>query len=79
MNLFIAVKQLSSLVKSVAKREGATGDDVVQAVVMASEEMLAEDGRSNRIMGNFGADALMRAAKARGACEGWKNTRVDPL
>lgn len=66
MNLFIAVKQLSSLVKSVAKREGATGDDVVQAVVMASEEMLAEDGRSNRIMGNFGADALMRAAKARG-------------
>lgn len=48
------------------EKGGATGESVVHVVVTAAEEMLAEDVRSNRIMGNYGAEAMLAAVNARG-------------
>lgn len=66
VNLFIAVKQLKDVVAVEAVRPGADGPSVAMAVVRAAEDMLNEDVRANRMMGGYGAEALMEAAKARG-------------
>jgi len=66
VNLFIAVKELKAIVDRECQREGSSGTSVVEKVVEAAEEMLAEDRKSNKIMGQFGATAMMEAVKARG-------------
>ena len=72
VNLFIAVKQLKSLVEEEARRPDGSATNMVMSVVMAAEEMMTEDVSSNRVMGGYGADALLAAVKARGRGHGDK-------
>lgn len=72
VNLFIAVKELKHLVEQEAKKSDASATNVVMSVVLAAEEMMSEDVRSNRVMGGYGADAILAAVKARGRGQGDK-------
>ena len=76
VNLFIAVRQLKEVAEKECCKPGASGTSVVMAVVMAAEDMLNEDVRSNKVMGGYGADALLEAAKARGRCRAGGKIRV---
>ena len=72
VNLFIAVKQLKELVEQEASKSDGSATNLVMSVVMAAEEMMSDDVSSNRVMGGYGADALLAAVKARGRGQGDK-------
>lgn len=72
VNLFIAVKQLKELVKREVGKSDACPTTLVTSVVMAAEDLMAEDISSNKVMGGYGADAMLAAAQARGRGQGDK-------
>jgi len=66
VNLFDAVRRLSTVASTAASQSNATGSSVTEAVVSSAEAMLKEDVEANKIMGKHGAAALLAAAQSRG-------------
>ena len=66
MNLFDAVRRLSSVAAEAALLPNATGSSVTEAVIASAEALLREDVEANKEMGRHGAVALLAAAQARG-------------
>jgi 5-methylthioribose kinase len=66
VNLFDAVRRLSTVASTAAAEANATGSSVTEAVVSSAEAMLKEDVEANKIMGKHGAAALLAAAQSRG-------------
>lgn len=66
VNLFDAVRRLSSVAAEAAALPYCTGASVTEAVVVSAEALLKEDVESCKAMGRHGATALLAAAQARG-------------
>jgi 5-methylthioribose kinase len=66
VNLFEAVRRLSTVASTAAAETNASGSSVTEAVVSSAEAMLKEDVEANKQMGKHGAAALIAAAQYRG-------------
>ena len=64
VNLADASRKLKRTLEEAGAREGATGDAVREAYVLAAEQMLVDDVSDNENIGRFGAEWIMRNAPA---------------
>ncbi|KAF1838712.1 Methylthioribose-1-phosphate isomerase [Decorospora gaudefroyi] len=64
VNLADAAGKLKSVTEEAAAKEGASGDTVREAYVMAAEKMLVDDVSDNESIGKHGAEWIMKNTKA---------------
>jgi len=66
VNLSNAMDELSAVVAKAAQTEGANAVQVYDAYVAAAEQMLVDDVKANKAIGEHGADAILQNMRARG-------------
>lgn len=64
VNLADAARKLRKTIEEAAVREGASGDSVREAYVVAAEQMLIDDVSDNENIGRHGAEWIMKNASA---------------
>jgi methylthioribose-1-phosphate isomerase len=64
VNLADAARKLRKTIEEAAVREGASGDSVREAYVVAAEQMLIDDVSDNENIGRHGAEWIMKNADA---------------
>jgi len=62
VNLFIVTDQLQALVQS-KKATASSGSELIDAFIAAAEEVLEEDVKTNRAIGNHGAKRILEITK----------------
>lgn len=65
VNLFIAMDELSALVREEADREGQTGDALLEVFIVAAEKILELDILTNRAIGLHGAKKILELVPGR--------------
>ncbi|RYG99710.1 hypothetical protein EON65_50035 [archaeon] len=60
VNLFNAMDELTALVQEVSRQENKSGTDVLEAYIIAAEEIWKEDIRTNRAMGQHGLAQILK-------------------
>jgi methylthioribose-1-phosphate isomerase len=64
VNLADAARKLQKKVEEAAQKEGATGESVRDAYVVAAEKMLVDDVSDNENIGKFGAEWVIANTEA---------------
>lgn len=59
VNLFVAMDELTNLVKSTVVQEDTSADSLLETVILAAEKILADDIKTNRAIGHHGAKRIL--------------------